>query len=227
MAKRPVFSISKDGATLLEIHEVEFQWHAGMAMSQRQKSMRSLHSAISDVWPDRRILEVSRMSDNPIGTELSAFNLMLMLPDIGNVPLECAFQASKVFECGGPYVELLHVSPADAKRDPRLKNSGRLVRFHLFNHDWPLEPPTAFYDWIYIRALYRTPRLAEAVQAFDTFTDIAFNPEKSINCQARAVALFVALSKRGILEDALGSFKKFVAYETNAERTFSDQPKLF
>ncbi|WII93633.1 hypothetical protein QEO94_01985 [Kingella negevensis] len=46
--------------------------------------------------------------------------------------------------------------------------------------------------------------------AFDAFTDIEFNPNKSINCQASSVALFCALSKRGILRDVLQSQKDFL-----------------
>jgi hypothetical protein len=35
------------------------------------------------------------------------------------------------------------------------------------------------------------------------FTDIEFNPQRSINCQARSAALFLSLMKRGDLESAL------------------------
>lgn len=39
--------------------------------------------------------------------------------------------------------------------------------------------------------------------AYDAFTDIEFNPQKSINCQAYSIALFVALTKRNLLEGGL------------------------
>jgi len=45
------------------------------------------------------------------------------------------------------------------------------------------------------------PELAEQVMEFDAFTDIEFNPNKSLNCQARAAALFVAMKKLGRLEE--------------------------
>ena len=45
--------------------------------------------------------------------------------------------------------------------------------------------------------------LSEAVCRYDAFTDVEFNPEKSINCQARSAAIFVSLRKTGALEDAL------------------------
>ena len=44
---------------------------------------------------------------------------------------------------------------------------------------------------------------------FDAFTDIEFNPNKSLNCQARAAALFVAMKKLGRLE-ACREFQSFL-----------------
>ncbi len=117
--------------------------------------------------------------------------------------LECAFQASKVFENGGPYKDLLNARSLDAKRDPRLKESGRLLKFQFFNVDWELEPRTAFYDWLYINALHKKPSLAKLALTYRAFSDIAFNPNKSINCQAYAAALYVSLHERGLLGDRI------------------------
>lgn len=50
---------------------------------------------------------------------------------------------------------------------------------------------------------------------YDGFTDIEFNPEKSINCQARAAALFVSLSRRGLLELAMTSIDNYIKIITN------------
>ena len=45
----------------------------------------------------------------------------------------------------------------------------------------------------------------------DGFTDIAFNPKKSLNCQARSAALYVALARDGITEPWALDFPAFVA----------------
>lgn len=45
--------------------------------------------------------------------------------------VESAFQAGKIFEKGGPYIDLLGVSSKIAKRDERLKNSGRIIAFEF------------------------------------------------------------------------------------------------
>ena len=215
MATRPIFIAGANEPAFVRVQQVAFTWHAGMAKSRKQMSMRSLHQSAQALHPGAQILEVSRMSDETLGEQLSAFNLMFKtLGDQSReISVECAFQASKVFERGGPFPDLLEASPADAKRDPRLQNSGRLIGFRFFGQDWPNEPPTAFYDWIYINALHLQSELGKAVMRYDIFTDIAFNPKKSINCQANAVALYVALVRRGKLHSALSSHEEFLRVE--------------
>jgi hypothetical protein len=217
MATRPIFIAKTDGPALVQVQPVDFTWHAGMAKSRKQLTMRSLHEAAQALHPRARILEVSRMSDDALGERLSAFNLTFAHDGLEQeISVECAFQASKVFERGGPFVDLLKATPIDAKRDPRLHASGRLTGFHFLGEDWPNEPPTAFYDWIYVQALDRRPQLSEAVMGYDIFTDIAFNPEKSINCQAGSVALYVSLFRRGMLRDALATREAFLRVEAGA-----------
>lgn len=190
----------------MRVLDVEFLWHPGMARSQKRRSVRSLHQAFAELVPTARVLEVSSSSESQVGERLSAFNLTFSTRGRGReIAVECAFQGSKVFEFGGPYTDLMDGSPIDAKRDARLQESGHLIGFRFFEQDWPLEPMTAFYDWIYINALHQRSALAEEVLDYDAFTDIAFNPQKSINCQAGAVALFVSLKRRSLLEKALKS----------------------
>lgn len=40
--------------------------------------------------------------------------------------------------------------------------------------------------------------------------NIEFNPQKSINCQAEAAAVYVSLSKQGLLEEALKNKDSFM-----------------
>lgn len=72
-------------------------------------------------------------------------------------------------------------------------------------------PRTAFYDWLYLSALNQNKNLALHLLNFDGFTDIEFNPAKSINCQARAAALFVSLVRRNMLDDVLSSKDGFLS----------------
>jgi hypothetical protein len=209
MANRPVFLPGLKGKALVVRLDVEFKWVAGMAIGQKQKSIRSLHESAAK-RNIKRVLEISSKSENPLGVDLSAFNLRLTTPSGLNISVENAFQASKVFRHGGPYLDLLKVSPREAKRDPRLSTSGDLQEFRFEGQAWPTLPLTAFYDWLYITALRQSPKLAEQLLDFDGFTDIEFNPERSLNCQAASAALFVALSRRGETETAILSRDTFL-----------------
>lgn len=210
MASRPVYTPCLNGRSLVSPITVEFQWVAGMAVSQKQKSIRSLHDAAAKRNLSR-VLEISSKSENPLGVRLSAFNLQLTTPGGKRTAVENAFQAGKVFRFGGPYLDLLEKTPREAKKDPRLRESGDLVGFCIEGEDWPTRPLTAFYDWIYLSALKQSPELAEQLLGFDGFTDIEFNPEKSLNCQAASAALFVALSKRGEFDEVTASQDAFLA----------------
>ena len=222
MASRPVYLPSLSGANYVRTEYVQFDWAPGLALSQRQKCIAALHEAASQTLGIDSILEVSTRSREETGRALSAFNLMLTESTTGHrVSVECAFQGSKVFADGGPYTDLYAVSSREAKTDPRLKQSGRLVAFEFNQVRWPLEPLTAFYDWLYCQALDENPDLSGHVASCRAFSDIEFNPEKSINCQAYSAAMFASLTRRGLLRGAMTSQAAFVEVAGRAARTLS------
>ena len=201
MAERPICIPQDSGNLLVKTAMVEFKFHSGFAKVQKQKSIAELHQAARAKFNLNKILEVSSKSEEPLGVALSAFNLMINDEKAGQTySVECAFQSSKVFKNGGPYVDLLNVSSREAKKDERLKESGALVAFQFKGTNWLLEPKTAFYDWLYINALNQNRQFHELLLNYQAFTDIEFNPKKSINCQAYSVALFVALARRNLLD---------------------------
>ena len=209
MARRPVFVPDSDKPYVSEL-SLDFEYCSGFSIQNKQRSIASLHASYVAKFPSSRVLEVSSKSERDIGVRLSAFNLMIEHPGRGSYSVECAFQASKVFLHGGPFVDLLDVSSRAAKTDRRLRESGELVAFRYCEHEFPLEPKTYFYDWLYASALCRDDKLVEQVMMFDAFTDIEHNPERSINCQARSVAKVVGLARAGLLEDALQSPQAFL-----------------
>src|SRR5947209_12027782 len=200
MARRPVFRPVLSGPPFVEEVILDFGWYPGFAKSQAQKSIASLHAAAREKGLSP-VLEVSSKSDTALGVALSAFNLALCLGG-RTMSVEVAFQGSKVFERGGPFHDLYSASSRDAKRDERIRASGRIVGFNLLGEEWPTEPQTCFYDWLYITALSQHPEVVREVVGFKAFSDIAFNPEKSLNCQARSAAVFVALSEQGLFAQA-------------------------
>ena len=208
MAQRIVFIV--ENHTIKE-EIVEFKYYSGFSFSQKQKSIQSLHNEIKKKH-DECILEISSKSLNELGKKLSAFNLMVNFYGI-TVSLENVYQASKVFENGGPYIDLLYVSPLEAKKDARIRNSGNLVSFMVRNKKYPIEPKTLFYDWIYCRALSHYPEYIHELKKYTIFTDIEYNYKNSINSQARAVAIFIFMLRKNVLESALKNidiFSKFV-----------------
>jgi hypothetical protein len=201
MAVRPVFTPEWRAKPLANETQVNFVWHAGLSVAQKQKSIRSLHAAAADVLgvPISKILEISSKSEQDVGRRLSAFVLELDLPNGVRSTVECAFQGSKRFCDGGPYTDLYGLDSRSAKRDPRLKSSGPLQAFSFFGDEWPLEPKTGFYDWLYISCVSRDSELMAEIIQFEAFTDIEFNPAKSLNCQAHTAARLAAITKRRLL----------------------------
>jgi hypothetical protein len=211
MAIRPAYFVANDENILVKTETFDFKWHPGFAVTQKQKSIEDFHTSIHKKYPDKKILEVSSKSKDDIGTLLSAFNLTLCTKKYKKTyTVETLFQSSKVFENGGPYYDLLDKTSREAKKDSRIRNSGELLYFMFFQERWDLKPRTAFYDWIYINALNQHQSLIKDVIQYECFTDIEFNPEKSINCQANSVALFVSLYKKQLLNDALKSKEQFL-----------------
>jgi len=209
MAERPIFLPRYDANRLVEEKTFSFEWNAGLAPIQKKKNVAALHaSAASGGYSP--LLEVSSKSEEELGRRLSAFSLAVEIDGNCFVPLECAFQGSKVFEKGGPFNDIFSMDPRDAKRDSRLISSGDLIGFSFEGQDFPLIPKTAFYDWMYVRALYPHREWLERLSRYRGFTDIEFNPERSVNCQARSCATFVALQSRGCLEECVKMPNQFI-----------------
>ena len=209
MARRLVF-VPDSGKPYVSELSLDFEYFSGSSIQHKQRSIASLHASYVAKFPSSRVLEVSSKSERGLGVQLSAFNLMIEHPGRGSYSVECAFQASKVFLHGGPFVDLFNASSRAAKTDRRLRESGELVGFRYLTDQFPLDPKTYFYDWLYASALCRHDKLVEQVMMFDAFTDIEHNPERAINCQARTVAKVVGLARAGLLADALQSPRAFL-----------------
>lgn len=208
MAIRPVFVASFDYRHCIR-ENVEFEFFSGFSDKQKKRCINSLHQSYLQTSPGKRVLEISSKSEDELGVMLSAFNLMIKSENGKEFSVESAFQAGKVFELGGPYLDLLDVPSKAAKRDERLKNSGRIIAFEFDGKRFETEPKTCFYNWLYIHALQQHEELTKPLLNYDAFTDIEFNPQKSLNCQAEAAAVYVSLSKQGLLEEALQDKERF------------------
>ena len=199
MAERIAFIVKRDNSNnnyYVKKEYIEFIWHKGLSISQKQKSINELHNQILKHDSNLKILEISSKSNNIIGKSLSAFNLCFKNNGTGEIlSVENAFQGSKVFNYGGPYIDLYKKTPIEAKKDERIKKSGELKYFLYNNEKWEITPKTLFYDWLYLNALIQNKSILDQLLKFNCFTDIEFNHHKSINCQAFTCALCVAIYK--------------------------------
>lgn len=186
-----------------------FKFSPGFAPIQKKKNVLALHEA-AKIKGYSPLLEISTKSEVKVGERLSAFNLKVKSDELGEIPIECAFQGSKVFERGGPYTDLYSMNARSARKDSRLRNSGKLIEFRYNGFTFPNEPKTAFYDWLYITAIFPHRDYLVRLKEYAGFTDIEFNPEKSINCQARSCAIFVAMMTKDILATAIKSPSSFI-----------------
>ncbi len=222
---------SKDGAFVEK--SIEFSWYMGMNWQMRQKSSISLHENIVKTHPNSRILEVSTKSeDYALGKALSAFNLKK-----DGIPIENIFQSSKVFSDGGPYLDLLEIDPASAKKDPRIstaKNIRTLTSFEYAGKKYPTEPKSFFYDYIYISALSDNKTLSEKIINYDVFTDIEFNQKipysdkkGPFNCQARSCAIYVWLQQNNLLNKYLENPNSLIEQIYTHSSLSSHQASLF
>lgn len=211
MATRPAFFPSCEKVGVDDAQAFDFEWNAGFAFSQKQKNVKALHQAIEKAVPGCRPLEISSKSPVALGVALSAFNLSIPY-GTGRSSVEAVFQASKVFETGGPFPELYERNSREVRDFVKGESRGALIAFEAHGVRWPLNPTRAFYDWVYIRFLVKNPDLAEALLDYDCFTDIEFNPQKSLNCQAYAVALYLSMRRAGVLQMALKNRDEFLKF---------------
>lgn len=199
MAIRPVF-VPFQYTPFFRTVMITFEWHGGFAKIQSQKNIKAIHDGFNRIYPDVPVLEISSRGWQKGSKELSAFHMTKFVPELNrSVPVECIYQAGKVFLGGGPFLDLLEAKPKDAKQDARKKNAGYLVGYEFDGTCFPLIPASLFYNYLWINGLLEHPELAEIVLQYGAFTDIIFS-SSSINCQAAAAAAFVALHKLGLLE---------------------------
>lgn len=202
MTYRSIFTV-KDQQLFEEIL-VDFNW-----IKQNQKlNAIALQDAAKrlGIYP---ILEVSTKSDELLGQKLSAFNLKLDTP-VGRLSVESVYQGSKVFEFGGPFIDIYSMNSKSAKTDLRLKKSGELIGFNYFGETWSNIPRHAFFNWLYLTAIYPYKGILKQLENYQSFSDIEYYSKLKGNSQARACALLKSLIKLNLLDAALVNQTSFI-----------------
>ena len=186
MAKRPIFISTGDIEHPFESKDITFRWISGMSYYQKCKRRDSLALEISKLYDIKRWLEISTKSDKEIGVNLSALNLFLKTTT-GTDTVENIYQKAKYFY------------------------KGEIVGFKYNNCVFENEPTGMFYDYIYLYAILQNKNLINDLVQYNIFSDIEFNPKRSLNTQARAAAIFKTLYDNhnlGIVKDQY-DFKRY------------------
>lgn len=208
MAVRKVYLSLAEYPYAKEI-SVTFPWSNG----SKHQNIQAILDTFHDVYPEVPALEVSLASSQPEGVAAAAMKLPLHLEELGqDVPVGIVYEASKVFENGGPYTDLLQCSRQKVQKDARLQQSGRCTGYRLEGAEFSAEPhPYAFFNWLYGCALRQAPEKAEGVLKFGAFSDLNLGSSKmDRNSPARAAAVYAGLAAAGKLA-CLDSYEAFVA----------------
>ena len=202
MADKMVFI--SDGINPYYEQIVNYTFVPGFAPSQRKKNVANLNASLLAKYPTLRVLEVSTKSDNELGKQLSAFNLKL-----DGHYVETIFQSSKVFEGDIQYDFLIDKKPLESKRFIQNAPVRNIIKFRYGGIEYPIYPKSLFYDFIFVKALHQNPDISIKLKDYDIFTDIEFNYKKSINCQARACAIYSYLLKIGKVDEYISNIGTF------------------
>lgn len=180
-------------------------WYYGLASPYRDNGKELLDAVkgsvvMIDPNGTDKWLEVSTRSESNLGKRLSAFNLKVKLAGTEST-VESIYQASKVFERGGPFLEVAEMRPWIAKKYIQTKKNGLgEIKGFSFHKDYPSQPPELFYTFLYFSGLRTSLTEEDKTQLvkIQYFTDIMANPLSSINTQARAMARYVSMMRLGI-----------------------------
>ena len=217
MSTRPVF-IPIDRSPYVGTQVIEFQWVCGLSKSQRRKNIVNLHHAAKSEGI-RKILEISTASEDELGSALSAFNLQVTVnigseksPKMQTNSVEAIYQSSKKGANGGPHPEWLTKTGKEIKKLVHQADLGKISLYQYGQNFWPAEPVESFFTWLYIQGLMQREGTIEQLAEYDGFTDIYFNPKKTINCQARAAAQAVSMYRMGRLDEIMSSRKTYLEF---------------
>nr|WP_228724584.1 hypothetical protein [Psychrobacter sp. KCTC 72983] len=114
---KPVFMPRVNSDNLAKTYMVRFERHVGFATRQKKKSINDMHQVIRKKYGFKHVLELSSKSGEKLSFLLNPSSLQLVSNDDQTYSVENAFYASKVFQQGGPYTDLLKAAPRQARKD--------------------------------------------------------------------------------------------------------------
>lgn len=225
MAKRPIFISTNNFNEPIIEKEIEFEWVKGLSFQQKQKRVELFHECIKTEYNDAKILEVSTKSKDELGIKLSAFNLRIKYKNI-NTTIESVYQSSKIYKNNRNNKDLIFKSSQTAKKESIKYRLEEIIGFKFEDIEFENEPMGMFYDWLYIKGLMQNSKYFKEIVKYNIFTDIEFNPKKSYNCQARALAIFKTLYISKKINEIMKDVESYKEYYKSIFKT-NKQINLF
>lgn len=176
MAIRPMYIATFDLYNPVLKKDIDFKWVSGQSFKKKIERRDSLKEAISKEYDASKLLEVSTKSDKDIGIKLSALNLKITTKSGNKYTVEYIYQTSKIIE------------------------NGKFIGYKFGKDEFDKDPYGFFYDYLYMCALLQNEELIDQIKKYNLFVDIEFNPNRSLNTQARAAALFRTLLENDKLD---------------------------
>lgn len=147
-------------------------------------------------------LDVSHRTDYDQGRVLNENNLKLTIGkrsvSVRNMIKNCTiYQGNKHYD---DFVETVEVDGVKKKRRTKLT---RPIRYEYQDVIFALDQEQALVDALVFDALKSHPDLVKMLKevGYNVFSDRQYSPERSSFCVADSLALYVALSKEGVLDD--------------------------
>ena len=188
-----------------------YDWFSGgnTETEQMQARVKSLHERFNLYLPGFNILEISSISEEPLGVEVSGLKLR---DSRGNL-IEGVYRGSRVYE-GGQLKDLYHVDTASQAIHDKLGNDlGMFSEYDWYGQRVPTEPVTLMKHWIWCEAVYNQKDLREGILKYDAFTNYFSNTARDyFGCYPHAASILVALNQSNVLDIAMKDITSFAYY---------------
>ncbi len=209
MVRRQVYRAVDSESMRLEIIDIECRLPYERRVIAYHALIEELHDKFRARYENVSVLEISSRSPHYLGSAVQTKNLMLTCHGFESC-VEVVYLSSLKFSYGGPYFDLLTQTASEAKKDVRLRATGRVVRAV---HEGIVCSPKflpLYYAYLFCKALLQQPKLAASVAKHRAFSDVSFDPLQSPHCVAHAAAIYSLLHHHGVLENAMQNLNQFI-----------------
>ena len=205
---------TQDGLCLRQV--TRYEWFAGgnTDLEEKQNRVKSLHNNFNLYRPDFKLLEISSISPQPLGVQVSGLRLR---DSKGNL-IEGVYKGSIDYE-GGQLEDLYYVETArEALTDKRGHELGLFSHYNLYGKRVPTEPITLMRYWLWCDAVYSQKNLLERVLEYNGFTTYFSRPSRDyFGTYPEAASLLVALNTRGTVDEAMKNIESFALHAYGVE----------